>query len=179
MPIIPAGYLGDVTLGQTLTWLFNVTDVADAPINITGSPNMAAYVNGSTTQITAGLTLTLGHDGVTGLYKAVAVLTSGNGFATASDIDFTLEGASITVDGVSCLGKKIGSVSIGNRSSGGGGGSDPWATALPGAYGAGTAGKILGDLPTAVAGVQSDTDDIQARLPAALVGGRMDASVGA
>lgn len=31
----------------------------------------------------------------------------------------------------------------------------------------------------AVAGVQSDTDDIQTRLPAALVGGRIDASVGA
>lgn len=32
---------------------------------------------------------------------------------------------------------------------------------------------------TAVADVQTDVDDIQARLPAALVGGRMDASVGA
>jgi hypothetical protein len=32
---------------------------------------------------------------------------------------------------------------------------------------------------SAVAGVQADTDNIQTRLPAALVGGRMDASVGA
>lgn len=32
---------------------------------------------------------------------------------------------------------------------------------------------------TSVAGVQSDTDNIQTRLPAALVGGRMDASAGA
>lgn len=35
------------------------------------------------------------------------------------------------------------------------------------------------NLPTDVAGVQSDTNDIQARLPAALVGGRMDSSTGA
>jgi hypothetical protein len=32
---------------------------------------------------------------------------------------------------------------------------------------------------TAVAAIQSDTDDIQSRLPAALVGGRIDSSVGA
>ncbi len=36
-----------------------------------------------------------------------------------------------------------------------------------------------GNLPTDIANVQSDTDDIQTRLPAALVGGRIDASVGA
>lgn len=35
------------------------------------------------------------------------------------------------------------------------------------------------NLPTDIANVQSDTDDIQARLPAALVSGRIDASVGA
>ena len=35
------------------------------------------------------------------------------------------------------------------------------------------------NLPTDVAGVQSDTDNIQTRLPAALVGGRIDADIGA
>jgi hypothetical protein len=35
------------------------------------------------------------------------------------------------------------------------------------------------NLPTDVAGVQSDTDDIQTRLPAALVGGRIDANASA
>jgi hypothetical protein len=66
---------------------------------------------------------------------------------------------------------------------------DPWATVLPGAYGAGTAGNIVGNrldaavgtraTSAALATVQADTDDIQSRLPTALVGGRMDASVGA
>lgn len=36
-----------------------------------------------------------------------------------------------------------------------------------------------GNLPTDIANVQSDTDDIQTRLPAALSGGRMDSDVGA
>lgn len=73
---------------------------------------------------------------------------------------------------------------------------DPWATALPGAYGAGSAGHTIGTYLTGnaftrlgapvgasisadIAGVQSDTNDIQTRLPAALVSGRIDASVGA
>lgn len=65
---------------------------------------------------------------------------------------------------------------------------DPWATPLPGAYGSGTAGKIVGDnvnatissrsTQTSVDGIQIDTDDIQTRLPAALVGGRIDSNVG-
>lgn len=57
---------------------------------------------------------------------------------------------------------------------------DPWSTALPGAYGAGTAGNIVGNnLNAAVADVETDTQDIQSRLPAALVSGRMDSDVGA
>lgn len=43
----------------------------------------------------------------------------------------------------------------------------------------GTTVKTATDVATAVAVVQSDTDDIQSRLPAALVGGRMDSSIGA
>lgn len=43
---------------------------------------------------------------------------------------------------------------------------------------AGTA-QTAGDIKASLNTLQADTDDIQARLPAALVGGRMDASVGA
>ena len=39
-------------------------------------------------------------------------------------------------------------------------------------------GLANADLDTQLSGIQSDTNDIQTRLPAALVGGRMDASVG-
>lgn len=64
---------------------------------------------------------------------------------------------------------------------------DPWTTSLPGAYTGTQAGKILSDILTDTGttlqaeldGIQADTEDIQSRLPAALVGGRMDASVGA
>jgi hypothetical protein len=64
---------------------------------------------------------------------------------------------------------------------------DPWTTTLPGAYTGSQAGKILADILTDTGttlqgeldGIQADTEDIQSRLPAALVSGRMDSSVGA
>jgi hypothetical protein len=64
---------------------------------------------------------------------------------------------------------------------------DPWTTTLPGAYTGSQAGKMLADILTDTGttlqgeldGIQADTEDIQSRLPAALVSGRIDASVGA
>lgn len=73
---------------------------------------------------------------------------------------------------------------------------DPWSTALPGAYSSGTAGKIIGDNLNAtvssrasqtsvdtidglIDAIVADIADIDTRLPAALVSGRMDSSVGA
>src|SRR3990167_7874105 len=56
-----------------------------------------------------------------------------------------------------------------------------WDELIAGHLGAGSTGLELSDKAdaSALATVQADTDDIQTRLPAALVGGRMDASVGA
>lgn len=72
---------------------------------------------------------------------------------------------------------------------GAGSAGDPWSTALPGAYSAGSAGYILGNNLNAAVGscatasalttVGSNVTNIQSRLPAALVSGRIDASVGA
>jgi hypothetical protein len=116
MPVIGAGYVGDVPLENTLRFLFNTVDLVGAPVAFaTATPTLAAYVNGGTTQLTAGLTLTQALDSVVGLHLVTAVLTAANGYATASDIDFTLESAA-TVDGVVVLGKKVGSCSIQNRS---------------------------------------------------------------
>lgn len=64
---------------------------------------------------------------------------------------------------------------------------DPWTTTLPGSYTGSQAGKILADvlvdtgttLQAELDGIQADTEDIQTRLPAALVGGRIDATVDA
>lgn len=63
--------------------------------------------------------------------------------------------------------------------------TDPWSTELPGAYAGTQAGKIIADilvdtgttLQGELDGIQADTEDIQSRLPAALVSGRMDSNV--
>jgi len=62
-----------------------------------------------------------------------------------------------------------------------------WDEALSGHAGAGSAGAAVSDILTDTGttlqgeldGIQADTEDIQSRLPAALVSGRIDASVGA
>lgn len=56
-----------------------------------------------------------------------------------------------------------------------------WDEAIAGHVGVGSFGEEVQAHATSaeVAGVQSDTDNIQTRLPAALVGGRIDSSVGA
>lgn len=74
----------------------------------------------------------------------------------------------------------LGTGSTGEALNAAGSAGDPWTTALPGAYGAGSAGYIVGtNLNAAVANVEADTQNIQSRLPAALVGGRIDANAGA
>lgn len=84
--------------------------------------------------------------------------------------------------------------STGNALNAAGSAGDPWSTEIPGAYGAGTAGQIVGDsldatvssrLATAgytapdnatISAIETDTQDIQSRLPAALTaGGNMKA----
>jgi hypothetical protein len=62
--------------------------------------------------------------------------------------------------------------SVGASLNAAGGSGDPWTTTLPGSYTGSQAGKILAD-------VLADTDYIQPRIPAALVSGRIDASIGA
>jgi len=71
------------------------------------------------------------------------------------------------------IGDHSGAGSTGKALSSAGSAGDPWSTALPGAYGAGTAGKIIGDnLNAKVGDVKSKTDNLPAS-PAA-VGSKMD-----
>ena len=70
------------------------------------------------------------------------------------------------------IGDHLAAGSTGAALNAAGSAGDPWTTPLPGSYTGNQAGKILAD-------IRVDTEDIQGRLPAALVSGRMDASVGA
>lgn len=105
-------FLGDYELGETVNFRFcTAAPDTGAPATLSGTPAIAAYVGNSATQITAGLTLGVDHDSVTGLNLVTAVLTSGNGYADNTDIDFVITTG--TVDGNSAVGYVIGRCTLG------------------------------------------------------------------
>src|SRR3972149_2051355 len=79
-------YYGDIRLGDTIDLKFTTRSfTTGAPTTLAGTPVISAYVGNSVTQITAGITLTVDFDAVTGLHNVRVVATSGNGYATASN----------------------------------------------------------------------------------------------
>src|SRR5688572_22330578 len=102
----------DITLGETHDFKFTTCEPdTGAPATLSGTPVISAYVDNSTTQITAGITLTADFDGVTGLNNVRVVATSGNGYATGSSVALIITTG--TVDSVSAVGYKVGEFSIG------------------------------------------------------------------
>src|SRR3990167_4920946 len=108
-------YHGDIALGSTIDIKFTTRSFSTgAPTTLAGSPIISAYLANDLTQLTAGITLTVDFDGVTGLHNIRVVATSGNGYATATN--YTLVITTGTVGGVSVVGECVGSFSIENRS---------------------------------------------------------------
>lgn len=108
------GYHGDIRLGDTIDVKFNTFDTDGAPITLAGTPAVAAYVGNGTTEITAGITLTVDFDSRTGCHNLRVVASGGNGFAAGTNVSLVITQG--TVDGVSVVGAEIGSFSIENRS---------------------------------------------------------------
>lgn len=108
-------YEGDIRLGDTIDIKFSTRSfTTGAPTTLAGTPVISAYPGNSTTQLTAGITLSVDFDSVTGLHNVRIVATSGNGYATATD--YTLVITTGTVGGVSVVGEVVGSFSIEHRS---------------------------------------------------------------
>lgn len=109
-------YLGDFNLGDTFDTKFTTRQISGAPSTLGSSPVISAYVGNSTTEITAGITLTVDFDARTGLNNVRVVATSGNGYATASNYQLVITTG--TVNSVSVVGEVIAEFSIENRSAG-------------------------------------------------------------
>lgn len=108
-------YVGDIALGATLDIKFTTRQISGAPFTLAGAPVISAYVGNGTTEITAGITLTVDFDSRTGLNNVRVVATSGNGFATATDVQLVITTG--TVNSVSVVGEVIAEFSIENRQS--------------------------------------------------------------
>jgi len=108
-------YLGDFRLGDTIDLKFTTRRFSTgAPYTLAGTPSVAVYVGNSTTEITAGVTLTVDFDSRTGLNHVRIVASSGNGFTTATSCQVVI--TSGTVDSVSVVGEIVASFSIEARS---------------------------------------------------------------
>jgi hypothetical protein len=158
-----------------------------AAFTLGGTPALSVYKDNSTTQSTSGVTLTADFDSVTGL-NHFAIDTSSDGAFYAAGSFFDIVITTGTVDSVSVVGTVVASFTLRKDSSlkpttagrtldvsaGGEAGVD-WSNIGSQT----TTVNLSGTTVKTATDVETDTADIQARLPAALVSGRMDASVGA
>lgn len=102
----------DRTVGDTFYIAFTTRAFATGiPTTLAGSPVVSAYEDASLTQITAGITLGVDHDSVTGLNMLTIVATGANGFETGKDYQLVITTG--TVDSVSVVGEVVGQFSLG------------------------------------------------------------------
>lgn len=107
-------YIGDFRLAKTFDTKFCTVTTTGAPTQLASSPVISAYPDNSTTQLTAGITLTVDFDGVTGLNNIRVVATGGNGYATATNYQLVITTG--TVGGTSVVGYVPAEFSIEARS---------------------------------------------------------------
>jgi len=101
-------YLGDFAAGDTIDFMFTTyRPSTGAPFTLGGTPAVSVYKDNSTTQSTAGITLTASFDSVTGL-NHVRITTSSDGTFYADGSTFECVITTGTVDGVSVVGSCIG-----------------------------------------------------------------------
>lgn len=180
--------LGDFVPGSVLDFKFTtVRPSSGAPFTLAGTPALSVYKDNSTTQSTTGITLTADFDAVTGLNHC-RIDTSADGAFYSAGSHFDVVITTGTVDSVSAVGFVVGRFTLSKASalrpttagrtldvSAGGEAGLDWANIGSPT----TTVNLSGTTILTATSVETDTADIQARLPAALVSGRIDASVGA
>lgn len=157
-----APYLGDFPedfAGLTFYWSSNA--IAGESVTRATNGTISVYKDGGTSQSTAGITDTEDFDSLTGVHKVLIDTSADAFYAAGSEYAAILSAA--TIDGKT-INAPLAHFSI-ERAGG-------VLALLKGANG-------LSAIKTQTAAIETDTQDIQSRLPAALVGGRMDSSTGA
>ncbi len=110
-PSFAGNYVGDYVLGDTVYCKFGtVRPSTGASFTLAGSPVISAYPDNSTTQITAGITLTVDFDSVTGMNNLAVVASGGNGYAAGTF--YSLQITTGTVDSISVTGQEVCSFSL-------------------------------------------------------------------
>lgn len=105
--------LGDRLEDSVLDFKFHTTNVAGLPFTLAGSPALAVYKSNSVVQTTAGITLSVDFDSLTGAHH-VRIDTSADAFY-ATDEDYEVVLTAGTVDNVPVAGYVVATFSIENR----------------------------------------------------------------
>jgi hypothetical protein len=173
-------WLGDFRTGKTVRFGWHSNAIAGESITRATNGTISVYKDGGTTQSTTGVTDTEDFDSLTGVHL-VAIDTSADGtfYSAGSDFMVVLSGA--TIDGKS-INAVLAHFSLEARSalmpttdgrkldvSAGGEAGVDWANVGSPSTTVGLSGTTV----KTATDVETDTADIQGRLPAALVSGRM------
>lgn len=101
----------DYKVGDTIYMMFTTRRFSTgAPFTLAGTPVISAYEDNSTTQITAGVSLTADFDGVTGLNLITVEASGANGFEAGKDYHLVITTG--TVDSVSVVGEVVGRLTL-------------------------------------------------------------------
>jgi hypothetical protein len=107
-------YLGDYAEDYaTLNFKFTTRQSTGAPFTLGGSPVVSVYKANDLTQSTAGVTLAVDFDGVTGLNNVLIDLSADAFYAVANDYQVVITTG--TVNSISVVGEVVGHFSIENR----------------------------------------------------------------
>ena len=107
-------YVGDMRLGDTFDIKFCTVTSLLVPTQLAGNPVVSVYVGNDTTPITAGITLTVDFNNLTGLNNVRIVATSGNGYAAGKDYHIVITTGTVALTSV--VGFVVGQFSIEKRS---------------------------------------------------------------
>jgi len=107
-------YIGDFAEDYaTLNTKFTTVNGSGVPTQLAGTPAISVYKANGTTQTTAGITLSVDFDSVTGLNNVLIDLSADAFYATGNDYQIVITTG--TVDGNSVVGYVVGEFSIENR----------------------------------------------------------------
>lgn len=106
--------LGDRFLSSTFYTKFTTVNASGVPTTLGSTPSLQFYVNAGVTAFTAGLSLDVDLNSITGMnHVTVIATTSATAWATGTDVQVIV--ATGTVSGVSIKGYKVCEFSIQNR----------------------------------------------------------------
>lgn len=147
-------YMGDIAEDLTIRGSFNTRDTDGAPITLAGTPSVAVYKDGGTTEITSGVSLSVDFDSRTGHHVWTIDTSADAAYATGSDYRVVLTAG--TVDSISVVGVEVGCFSIQNRYMRGTNSANT-TTPLDAAGTRTAVGLASANLDTQIASIKTDT----------------------